>query len=589
MTHLGGDSGSIGLTLAEGLMLVSPWKPVVYLIIFAGWAWIISTVYDKHAAKYFLPREKWNTLHLFAGLAAVLAAFLMPVKGEAGFFAGLGAMILILVGDLAAYSISTGKDDRVPADGKMNLKTVKQMLIKSDGKKKKDDAKQASVKLVIKGADEKGKPTVLIPAPMAETPEMAVRAAAEDLFLKAMVSRASQIDVAPSGKDGSYTASMLVDGVRVAADTMPAANALKVIDFWKSAARLDVNDRRKKLVGEVLIEQTVGKKKIRVTSAGVSGGMRLLMLFDYDTAVMRKPEELGLLKEQMEELRTIVDETMVKSSANDEEKPTRGVVLLGGQPDGGRTTTMISVLLMHDAYTQSVQTLEMEVQGQIEGVRHAQFDPNVEGADFATNIRSLLRRDPDVVGVGEMPDASTAQTVAKNDHERTRIYLCLRADGAIEAIDSFVKAVGDPALAAKGLEGVMVGKMVRKLCTNCRVSYPPAPDMLKKMGLGEAKIDKLYKKGGQVMVKDKPQVCPTCGGGGYLGQEGVFEVYRLDAECRSAIATGEMASVKALLKKRGLPTLQQAAIKKAVSGITSVEEMQRVFAAAKPAAAAPKA
>jgi type II secretory ATPase GspE/PulE/Tfp pilus assembly ATPase PilB-like protein len=109
--------------------------------------------------------------------------------------------------------------------------------------------------------------------------------------------------------------------------------------------------------------------------------------------------------------------------------------------------------------------------------------------------------------------------------------------------------------------------------------------MLKKLGVPEGKVQQLFKKGGQVLIKNKPEVCPTCGGSGYFGQDGVFEVYAITKEERDLIAQGNYQGLKAALRKKSLPSLQQVAIRKAVDGITSVEEVMRVTASEAPAAA----
>ena len=88
----------------------------------------------------------------------------------------------------------------------------------------------------------------------------------------------------------------------------------------------------------------------------------------------------------------------------------------------------------------------------------------------------------------------------------------------------------------------------------------------------------LYKKGGQVLIKNKPEICPVCSGNGYAGQVGVFEVYRFGDEERDAIKHGDLNALRAALRKRGLPSLQQAALRAAVEGVTSVEEVLRVTA-----------
>lgn len=568
------------LLAIEGNFLVSFWKPILPLIPLVLWAMVISKIYDKHAVRFFLAREKWNVFHLCMGTIALIAAYAMPMTSPDGnpfaFLAGLGAMILVLAIDLGAYAFAVKGDDRVPAEFKIRIDILTKMRAAREEKKK---VKQAgSSKLVIRFPDK-----TAVPVPDANTPEAALRSAAEDLYIKAVLVRASQVDVAPVGKDNIYGARMLVDGVGVAGDNMPMQDAIRIMDYWKSCAKLDVADRRRKLQNIITVEQSGIKHNVRVTSIGVQGGMRLSMLFDPDTAVKRAAKDLGLLDNQFETLRKIVDDAK------------RGTVLLAGPADGGRTTLFYAVAAMHDAYTLSVQTLELDQQLTLEGVRHQEFTPAAEGADFGTTVRSLLRRDPDVLAVSEMPDAATALEVAKSDADRTRTYLSIRSDSAMAAIEKYVQAVGDPKLAAKTLRGVVAGKLLRKLCTNCRVAYPPSPEMLKKLGVGDAKVPQLFKKGGQVLIKNKPEICPVCGGGGYIGQEGIFEVFVIGDEERELISQGNLAGVKASLRKQNLPSIQQAAIRKALAGTTSVEEVQRATTppSAPPAtpqpAAAPKA
>lgn len=561
-------SGALGAggvwTLGEAIMLVSVWKPVVLLATLCAWGLIVSNVYDKHAARFFLPRERWNVFHLCMGLVAYLVAVMMPLPGELAFWVGWPVMILILVGDLVAYAMVANKDERVPEAFKINASIFGKMGEKKDVKPK-EDKKAVKVQLAIKGADGKA-----VPAPQPETPEAEVRAVAEGVYIKAVESRASQFEIGPSGQQ--YAAVMTVDGMPMKGDSWEPAAAVRVMDFWKSAAKLDLADRRKRLTGLIDVEQGQTKKKVRITSQGIAGGMRLSVLFDPEGSVRRAAEKLGLLPEQLEEMKKLTSSTT-------------GLVLVATPPDGGRTTLFYSVLAMHDAYTSTVQTVEMEPQLTLEGAKHQAFDPSVEGADFATLVRSMLRRDPNVLGVSDLPDAATAKNIAMADFSRSRVYTAVRANSAMEALEGWIKAVGDPELATKHMQGVVAGKLLRKLCVNCRVPYAASPDMLKKLGVPEGKQVQLFKKGGQVLIKNKPEVCPVCSGIGYIGQEGFFEVFTLGDEERSLAAENNMSGVRASLKKRQLPSMQQAAIRKAVEGVTSVEEVMRVTAA--PGAAGP--
>lgn len=572
-------------TLAESFVLVSWWKPLLMLVVFLPWAWVISSIYDKHAAQFFLPRRQWNIAHMVAGFVAVVGGILVGAAmpgSEGAFWAGLGVMIAVLGADLLAYMIVANKDDRVPEKYKIRLNMAK--LSGAEKKAAKAAAKlQAKVALAIKGPDEKGKFTRLVAAPLADTPEYELRTAAEKLFMTAQKARASQIEVGPAGKDQLYGASWIVDGVRQAGETMPPANAARIMDFWKAAAGLDVADRRRRQQGTLAVEEGVLKTIVKVVSIGAQGGMKLTMLLNPEQQVSKKIEDLGLLEPQLKELREIVAEG-------------KGVVLVTSPPDGGRTTALYSVVKMHDAYTSNVQTVEIDPQAAIEGVRTNKFDPQSEtppaapgapsgapGGEFSTLVRSILRRDPDVVAVAELPDAQTAKEIAKADQERTRTYLSFKAGDALTAIQAYVKAVGDTRQAAESLHGVINERLLRRLCTNCRQPYPPSADMLKKLGVPEGRVQQLFKKGGQVLIKNKPEVCPTCAGIGYFGQDGIFELYAIGPEERALIVQGNLQGLKAALRKKNLPTLQQCAIKKAVEGVTSVEEVMRVTASEPPA------
>jgi type II secretory ATPase GspE/PulE/Tfp pilus assembly ATPase PilB-like protein len=261
-----------------------------------------------------------------------------------------------------------------------------------------------------------------------------------------------------------------------------------------------------------------------------------------------------------------------------------GTLLLAAGPDQGRTTTFYSIMRLHDAYTQNVVTHEVEMQGTLEGIKQNVFTPVADGPDFATSTRSLIRRDPDVIGVAELPDAQTAKELARADLQRTRVIASVRSDSAIAAIQGWVRLVGDAEQGSKVLRGVVAQKLVRKLCTNCRVPYAPSPDMLKKLGVTDGAAKQLYKKGGQVVIKDKPATCPMCGGGGFFGQEGVFEVVVLSEVDRQLIKAGDFKGLAQELRKRKSLTIQQAGIQKALSGVTSIEEVIRVTTEQAPAA-----
>lgn len=555
MQHLTMALGTSPTLAAEGFILMSLWKPLLILLPFVPWGHVVSRVLDKHAARFFLNRDMWNMVHLVAGLLAVMAVLMPYTKSEASFWIGWGIMIVILVADVVVFAMVVNKDERVPEEHHLRL----DFSSLREKREAKAAAKlQGKVELVLKGPDK-----VAVAAPNVDTPEFGLRVAAEGVYIKAASVRATQIDVAPTGKEGVYAISSLVDGVRTPPEALPAAEAVKIIDFWKSIAKMDVADRRKKQVADIAVERGDSRKKVRLTTIGGQGGPRLTLLMEPEAQVRRKPADLGLLEPQMTELKKIIEDA-------------HGVVLLGAPLDGGRTTSLYTIVKMHDAYTKNVQTIEIDVQDALEGVRQNKFDPQADGAEFSTLTRTIMRRDPDVVAIAELPDAATAKEIARIDQERTRTYVSLKADNALQTMQTWMKAVGDLDAASKCLRGAVAQKLLRKLCMNCRVAYQPSPEMVKKLGLPPDKIKQLFKKGGQVLIKNKPEVCPVCGGGGYLGQDGVFEVFPINDAARAMLKAGDWNGLKVEFRKHGYPTIQQAALRKAIDGVTSVEEVLRI-------------
>jgi len=548
---------------ADAYMLMSIWKPIVLFVPFVAWAWMISTHLDKHAQRFFLGQEKWNAIHLGFGVAALAIVILLPVGGIAGFGAALFTVIILLGLDILIFVSVTNKDERVPKSQHLSI-SVKDMSETRDAKKA---AKLiGDSELMIVGANK-----MTVQPPPKDTPELGIRIAAEQIVVKGYKAHASQIDILPAN-ESTYAASFLVDGVRQAGDPIAAADAVQMINFWKKSAGLDTSDRRRKLSGEVSISgDAISNATLKLNTSGSKSGMRLSLVFNPAEAVRRSADNLGLLESQLE---------LIKNWATELEE-VGGVVLLSAPADNGRTTISYSIMNFHDAYTSNIQSIEYEIEDALEGVKQIVWDSSKDGPDFATTVRSTLRRDPDIVTLCDLPDVETAQNVAHSDLERTRVYLCLRTDSALKSVQTYVQAVGDPKLAAKGLRGVVACKLVRVLCGNCKVPYQPTPDMLKKLGLPEGKVGELFKKGGQVLVRNKPEVCSVCSGVGYSGQTGCFGVFELGSQEKKLIVEGDWNGLRAVMRKTGLPSIQQSALRKAVMGITSIEEVTRITAPAK--------
>jgi type II secretory ATPase GspE/PulE/Tfp pilus assembly ATPase PilB-like protein len=538
----------------SAFVLASWWKAIIFVAMFAVWGWFVSSVADKHAARFYLPREKWNLVYMVSALLAVAVIVANPLSGIVAFLVAVPVVALLLAVPPFMYVQMANKDERVPEEHRLTMNMASYMEARKTAKEAKHAAR---VQLAIVKPD-----GMTMEAPDEGTAEMIVRAAAEKLYIDGVANRAQKIELLPAGDKG-YAIAHTVDGLRsVMGEPMAPQDAMRVIAFWQTASGLEVGERRRQ-VGEPDVSKSGDRHHLRVVTSGGQQGLKLTLVVDPAKAVRRKSDNLGMLPHQMELLRKLVEDGT-------------GVVLLAAPKGMGRTTLLYTVLKMHDAYTSNIQTIELEQQDTLEGIRQNLWSPTGGGPDHATLLRSILRRDPSVVGVAEVVDEATAVEAAKGDIEHARVYLSIAADSALQAVEMYRRAVHDNALAAKALRGVVAGKLVRALAKSSREAYVPSPDMLKKLGLSPEKVKTLYRHRTHVEVNKKLVPCPESGGTGFVGQMGVFEIYNIGGEEKAAIEQGDMNALATAFRKQGLPTVQQAAIVRAVEGETSVDEVIRV-------------
>ena len=189
--------------------------------------------------------------------------------------------------------------------------------------------------------------------------------------------------------------------------------------------------------------------------------------------------------------------------------------------------------------------------------------------------------------LSQITDNDTPRIAAEPGLKGPMIYIPQRAGSTAEQIREWVKRVGDLKMASATLRAVSNQRLLRTLCPNCRQPYQPTPEQLKKMGLPADRVKQLYRASGKVQVKNKIENCPVCGGTGYLGQTGAFEVMIVDDAARKALVAGDLKSALSHARRNKMIYLQEAALSKIVSGETSIEEVIRVTSPARKDAESP--
>ena len=552
---------------ASALNLVDFIKPLVMLVVLGVYLRLISSVLEKDLRFFNHNVALWNITFLVCGCLALVAVLMIPL-----FLAGLPAMMAILIAPLLAYW--KYRNDNVESDAqKFQLNSIG---VGDRMAARKRKAVQRGAAAILLDAKLKERPV-----PEEEDPLREIHLAMEDLLLPAIGARSSRLELAVTSKGGN--AAQIIDGVRYKREPLTKEIAASIVDYLKQAAGLDVEERRKRQRGRcgIKVREEERRVALNLNTSGSSQGIKLRIDLDRDAQLLREFDEMGFEPEQLKVL-----------AATEDGASRHGVILVAAAPGQGLTTALTTLLKRHDAYTCNIKTLERDVQRMVEGVDHSEWDPADAELDFPTQLRSIIRRGPDIVMVSDLQDPATGTQAALVGLDGPLVYLGIQTkDGVAGAVTEWFRAVGDLTNAAKPLANVVACRTMRRLCPECKSPFTPSPDQAKKLGIKDPANVQLFRQSGRVQVKNnKIEECPTCRGTGFFGTLGVFEVMPIDRDARKLLAGGDLKGAYTHARRSlGMMLMQEAALRKVARGETSLEEVARVLSpekSSRPAAAA---
>ncbi|MGA1517489.1 MAG: GspE/PulE family protein [Phycisphaerales bacterium] len=558
------SSASLAVTLAaqaDTAFLMSVVKPVLLVASIIPYAWVVSSKLEPDTRYFHFNVALWNGLFLGAGIAALAAVVLIPI-----FWVGWPVAILLLAGTLFGYW--QYRDARVPEERKYRPFSG-EFKEKMEARRAKRGIAKAQISFVGAGGEVRN-------VPGKDDPLLPVHLRVEELLVPALERRASRIDIAPTRS--GIAASCLIDGVRTNLAALSAEESQAIVDYVKAQAGLDVQDRRRRQEADFSLNGPTGAATLTLATSGSSAGQTLRIDFNRRDRLSRPYESLGLLDAQ----RAVLDPLA-------EVHDRHGVVLVAAPSGQGLTTTGYSLLSRHDAFTCNIKTLEKKVELRLDGIDHVEWDASNPSLPFATQLQSILRRDPDIVMVGDTGEANAQATAATQGLYGPLVYVLMQQPGVASAITEWCRAVGDLKVAVKPLRAVVTQRLVRTLCPNCKQPFQPPPEQLKKLGIPERAAGRIHRAVGKIQpARNRIEDCPVCQGSGYLGQIAVFEVLPVTEEIRKHLFEGDLKAAMAEARRHKMLLLPEAALAKVVSGDTSLEEFARVFAP-KPAAPRPAA
>ncbi len=529
---------------------VSPIKFAVYVILaFAGLP-LVRWVYDD--------AEAVGTKHTFwtAVLLGTWAAASIIWLYAGMFLIGL-AIYIVAVGAAAVIYI-THRNALVPEFQRVGtIEHIKDLFNKED---KKLETEKSFIFITANNNE--------VTPPEPKTPEFFGYKAAYALFKDAVWRRAYDIILSPDPEN--YGVAYRVDGTLLKQPAIPKDQVDYLVRFLKNLANLDINEKRKPQKGKFTIFRQQRRIDWEVSSAGSTAGeqVRIKMLAQQ---TITKINELGLTNEQLEQLNTL-------------QSVRQRVLIISGPRNSGVTTTFYALLRNHDAFLNGIVTIERQPGGNLPNITQNLYKLSDSGVTtYGKKLLSIVRMDPDIVGVADCEDAETAQVASNAARDGKLIYITLEADSVIKALAKWIKLVGDKNTAAETLLGITNQRLLRKLCQECRQAYEPNKDLLRKFNIPPDKAKVLYRAGKVVYDKrGKPHPCDSCQETGYAGRMSVFETIILNDDLRKAVRQCKSLSDLATEFRRAkMLYLQEQALRRVVAGTTSINEMVRVLTSSK--------
>jgi general secretion pathway protein E len=387
-----------------------------------------------------------------------------------------------------------------------------------------------------------------------EATDQHVVSAVEFLLRHAFEQRASDIHLEPK-RDQAHVR-LRIDGVLHTVYKMPMVVHRAMVSRLKTLARMDIAERRRPQDGRVKTSSGDGREtELRVSSVPVAFGEKIVMrVFDPNTMRLDL-EALGFFESELH-------------LWNDFISRTHGLVLITGPTGSGKTTTLYSTLRLVSSPDVNITTIEDPIE-LVDDTFNQILVQNKIDVTFAKALRSVLRQDPDVIMVGEIRDAETAEMAVQASLTGHLVFSTLHTNDAPSAIVR-LQDLGVPNfLISSTLVGVMAQRLVRKICEFCKKPTTLGPDEAALLGLN-------------VTSRDLPvfygEGCNHCRGTGFYGRAGVFEVMPIDHGLKKLISEGATGdALRAEAVANGMVTLRDAGIRKLALGITSFDEILRIL------------
>jgi general secretion pathway protein E len=370
------------------------------------------------------------------------------------------------------------------------------------------------------------------------------------IFTQALRDGASDVHIEPY--EANTIVRFRVDGtLRTIVEPHRALHSA-LVSRIKVMAQLDIAEKRFPQDGRITLKIAGKIVDIRVSTLPTGHGERAVLRI-----LEKDGQRLDLSKLGMSE----VTKAKVDSLVN---QP-HGIFLVTGPTGSGKTTTLYSAFSTLNTNLLNVMTVEDPIEYNLPNISQTQVNAKID-MSFAKALRSILRQDPDVIMIGEIRDLETAQIAVQSSLTGHLVLATLHTNNAVSALTRLIDMEIEPFLLASSLSGVLAQRLVRCLCYDCRSAYQPDKTELGLLN-STPPPEHLY----------RPVGCPSCGGSGYSGRIGIYELLVVDDDMRRLIHdNASEQAIKAYAISQGMRDLREDGLRWVESGVTSLEELLSV-------------
>lgn len=374
------------------------------------------------------------------------------------------------------------------------------------------------------------------------------------ILQQAVELRASDIHIEPF--EDQLQVRLRIDGILRNIDAPSVRSTAAVISRVKLMANLNIAERRLPQDGRIKAQVQGKELDLRVSTVPTLYGESVVIRLLDKEQVTLDFAALGFEPEVQQRFLNVL------------ELP-HGIILITGPTGSGKSTTLYTALDKLNLPERKIITVEDPVEYQLAGVNQIQVKPAI-GLTFASALRSIMRQDPDVIMIGEMRDLETARIAVQAALTGHLVLSTLHTNDASGGVTRLLDMGLEDYLITSTVNGILGQRLVRRLCEHCKAPYPVLPEVVKETGL-----DRFLE--GREPVLYKPVGCKHCNGIGYRGRLAIMEFLVMsDAIRRLVLRHAQAREIEKIALEEGMLTMYQDGLKKAIAGMTSLEEVLRV-------------